>query len=255
MAQRYLGYNDPIGQEQEATDPKGETLPMELKRIIEWFNTLNHDGVTALFTVGIFVATAIYAVVAIAQWCAMRNSNEINRDALRSVQRAFVTFSPSLDTIIRITPQTNRANYWDFTIPMENSGVTPTKGMTGRANIWTGHDKIPDDFTFPDTGNSPPQLLVLGPKGKTDLGPIGVTPDIIEALESVPKGGSWHLYFYGWAKYRDIFEGTPEHVTKFCYELTSVAGDPWMPKKPDLYTYFVACPRHNCTDEECNVEK
>jgi hypothetical protein len=229
---------------------------MELLSVLEWLRKPeNHTYVTTGCAVLAALITAIYTVFAILQWSAMRESNKINREALQSVQRAFVTFSPSLDTIIRITPQTNRANFWDFTIPIENSGVTPTRGMTGHADIWTGHDKMPDDFTFPDTGNSPPQLLVLGPKGKTALGPIGVTPDIIEALESVPKGGSWHLYFYGWAKYRDIFEGTPEHVTKFCYELTSISGDPWMPKKPDLYSYFIACPRHNCTDEECKAEK
>jgi len=185
----------------------------------------------------------------------MLDSNRINREALEAVQRAYITFSPAFDTTIKIDPFTHKANSWDFMIPMENSGVTPTRGMTAHIDQWNGHDKLPGNFSYPDTGNAAPQLLVLGPKAKTDLGPVSITPDVIDALESVPKGGSWHLYFYGWARYHDIFQATPEHITMFCYEVTSVTGDAYFPRRDEVATFFIACPHHNCTDEECMTDK
>jgi hypothetical protein len=221
----------------------------------KWKNMTLANKLMVSFTGVIALCTVIYAVVAYFQWTALIESNKINRDALESVQRAYVNFSTAVETTIVLDPYTHKANTWKFTVPMENSGVTPTRRMIAHADQWNNHDRLPDDFTYPDTGNLAPQLIPLGPKGKTGLGPISITPDVIEALESVPTGGSWHLYFYGWAKYRDVFPGTPEHITKFCYEMTQVSGNPYFPKKEEMYSYFSACPHHNCTDEECKAEK
>jgi hypothetical protein len=60
-----------------------------------------HDGsITALATVAIVVLTFVYVSYSKKQWETMQESNRITRDALISVQRAFVG---RLDPIISIT--------------------------------------------------------------------------------------------------------------------------------------------------------
>ena len=54
--------------------------------------------------------------------------------------------------------------------------------------------------------------------------------------------------FWGRASYRDIFENTKQHVTKFCRELT-VQGDPTLAETVPMN--FNHCPYNNCIDEDC----
>ena len=196
--------------------------------------------------------TIVIAFIYGCQLLAMRDSNKITREALESVQRASVTFSSAIETRIINNPTTHKAIRWDFIIPVKNNGATQTKEMTVRINKTYGHDKLADDFQYPDSPDSSTQPIVLGAHEQTDTAPVSVTPDIIEALESVPFGGSYHVYFYGWAKYRDVFAGTPLHVTEFCYELTE---NPANPGKEEFHPAFTPCPHHNCTDDECKTEQ
>jgi hypothetical protein len=199
-------------------------------------------------------SSIVYTIYAKRQWRVMKESNEINRDALQSVQRAYVNFSTTIDINVMFDPITHKVDSWNFMIPVENSGTTPTRGMTAHVERYESKGKMPDDFAFPDTPGVPSQLIVLGPKANTRMSPVGVRPESIEALESIPRG--WHVYFYGWAKYHDVFARTPEHITKFCYELAQINGSPYAPKAGEKpYTYYETCPRHNCTDEECKAEK
>ena len=39
------------------------------------------------------------------------------------------------------------------------------------------------------------------------------------------QAGRKHLYLWGWAKYFDVFPGTREHITRFCWIVTPI-GDP-----------------------------
>jgi hypothetical protein len=57
---------------------------------------------------------------------ATKDAVEVNRQALESVQRAFVTFGPNLDTNV-ITDDANKVTAWEFRPKLENSGVTPTR--------------------------------------------------------------------------------------------------------------------------------
>jgi hypothetical protein len=41
--------------------------------------------------------------------------------------------------------------------------------------------------------------------------------------------GKADLFFYGWASYNDIFEGTSTHVTKFCWQAQVKGSDPEAP--------------------------
>ena len=87
LAKPIHNQENPANPEQERQHPKGEILPMEMKAFIDrsvaWLSK-NHNAVTAVSTGFIFVATATYALFAIFQWIAMRESNETSRESLTS---------------------------------------------------------------------------------------------------------------------------------------------------------------------------
>lgn len=178
---------------------------------------------------------------------ALSESNRINRSALQSVQRAFITFSPKGE--IGTTVKDGKVVSWSPRVPMTNNGSTPAINVHDRGNFYVSREALPDDFKFPDTGK--PETGTLGPKESMtyELDPIP-----IEYIQSLQVG--WHLYVYGWATYHDTFPRTPEHMTKFCYEvrLSSLKGDVTDPNY-DKIGRNVLCPLHNCTDEECKTEK
>ena len=106
--------------------------------------------------------------------------------------------------------------------------------------------ELPDDFDFHDIG-AKPTSGPLAPKETQTLSPGPIDTDSVTAV--------WkhigHLYVYGWATYNDKFPHTPQHVTRFCYELTGVSSDPSHPDTK-ISNRMSLCSRHNCTDEECN---
>lgn len=185
---------------------------------------------------------------------AARQSADIARDALVQVQRAFVfpNPTPKVEEVVGSTPETGEVR---VTIPWENSGTTPTEWM--RFNIISVFldREMPGDFTFPERVQA----------GKPKLHPYTVIPPkgSIEATASIPVGiinqwwaGKKHIYLYGWARYRDVFPNTPEHLTRFCYEMVKVNIPPALapPLRPGLVNYAFnlnQCRRNNCYDEQC----
>ena len=70
----------------------------------------------------------------------------------------------------------------------------------------------------------------------------------------IPKS---HLFIWGWVTYKDIFVGTPTHLSEFCVELASMKAT-----KPDVsdptadLTWLTAtCKTHNCYDQDCSDYK
>lgn len=182
---------------------------------------------------------------------AAARSADTARDALVSVQRAFVYFSGKIEVTEDINPRTMTIDKWEFSVPVENSGVTPTRGMIMHSEVWSFPTTMPDDFRFPDQNPVTRQLIVPGPKEGTGTSRVAVPSELIKAVQDKRA----HLYIYGWSRYRDVFQTRKDrpHVTKFCYELTPVGGDPFstvMPHDP----FWVSCPHHVCSDEECDKE-
>lgn len=183
---------------------------------------------------------------------AARRAADTAKDALVRVQRAFVFADPVEARIVGKRPETGALN---VNFRWENTGTTPTKWMRFKITcIWfdTG---LPKNFSFPE----------LIEKGKREVHPLTVIPPrgAISAFSSVPVGivnrwnaGFTHIYFYGWAKYRDVFSGTPEHITKFCYEMVKVQEPdvltpPTAPGISNVTFSMTQCPRNNCYDEQC----
>jgi hypothetical protein len=171
---------------------------------------------------------------------------EINREALVSVQRAFVVFrqAPAMNALTEANSVTN----WEFQPVLENTGLTPTRGLRQQFNSLVTPFVMKTDFAFPDVnlGYSP---FVIGPKESVN-GAVTAASAIDIALV---KSHQRHLYLWGWAMYRDVFERTPVHVSMFCAELTDVRGDPT--KNLNSQFTWTLCHYHNCTDHDCDGEK
>jgi len=180
----------------------------------------------------------------------MKESNRINREALESVQRAFVLPGDVDPTVIG----NNSTQSVRFSFHWNNSGTTPTKGLRTHVNYRWDIQALPNDFSFSDLweeGRSHVQTpALLGPKGSTavDVGPVPV--QVVNGLVQ----HYYHLNFWGWATYRDVFRGTPEHITEFCYEL--IPFDVQTGKDSTTIKYRLDnCTHHNCYDDECKEEK
>jgi hypothetical protein len=174
-------------------------------------------------------------------------------EALVKVQRAFIFYSYAVSPALAVPdPSTMKVTSWSFSVPFENSGDTPTRDARIRTNILTSKEPMASDFRFPDNA-ADDRSVVVGPRTKTATERVGATsPDAIKAVQD----GKGHLYLYGWCRYRDVFQRRDEkpHITKFCFELTSVGGNPFS-GLGDHSTFWTGCGRHNCTDEDCDKEK
>lgn len=75
-----------------------------------------------------------------------------------------------------------------------------------------------EDFVFGRTSEEGSIRLpfVLGPGAEQPSGVVEIGgAHILGNLE-----GRGHQFLWGWARYRDIFPGTPEHVVEFCLKVT-----------------------------------
>jgi hypothetical protein len=201
----------------------------------------------------LLVVTVIIACIYYGQLCQMKRAvnqaekaNNITRDSLLYIQRAFVFVTKFDVTRLPAPPGSNQLDgSMRFAFQWENGGNTPTKDMSTHISERWFPQSLPADFAFPDypEGGGPFRMLV-GPKADARSAPIFVSAHDILAIHA-HKG---HLYFWGWARYHDVFPGTEEHITRFCTEITDVIGD--LPKG-NVNLQTANCPRGNCYDGEC----
>lgn len=109
---------------------------------------------------------------------------------------------------------------------------------------------LPSDFDFAVPDDRP--SVFMGPQSTMSSSGLALTADELMAVRENKK----FLYFWGRVDYRDIFDGTPDHVTKFSLHIRDFRGDPakaWDDKTNIVELVANASPsRHNCADEGCN---
>jgi hypothetical protein len=180
---------------------------------------------------------------------AMIESNKINREALVSVQRAFVNIGKNMQENQVIIPGQAEVKTWEFRPKLGNSGVTPTKNARNHANFLPLNEMFPENFQFFDIGQQSPEVpFILGPKEDTTGALLEVPFDRVKDVRDKKA----KLFFYGWVIYEDIFPETPKHISMFCIELVDVRGE-LKPNTPYALAWGL-CPRHNCADDECKGE-
>lgn len=174
-------------------------------------------------------------------------ANDFARDALVRVQRAFIT----IDTVPEMQTSLNNGvqSMW-FAFYIENSGTTPTRRLEAHINWLEAPGTMPSNFAFPDAGAAERNKLVpvIGPKAKFPLIAGPISREFIEKLYR----NEVHLYIYGWAAYNDIFDKTPRHITRFCYEVVygGITRLPNGQEGPGIRIAITGT-RFNCYDEEC----
>lgn len=195
-------------------------------------------GWTAIFT-------AVLTIVAVLQWLAYREANELNA----ANQRATINVSgPAFGQVP--SPDGKSTEGWMFQYGWNNSGRLPAKRVASQITFSLGDQRPVEGLNFATLGTGKTIQSVIGPSG-------GFQPPQIEMSVSDLKDvaeGKKHLFFWGWAIYDDGIPGTPRRLTEFCNDVTSLQFS--NPDMSSLSTRVEAnwppCPVHNCYDEQCN---
>jgi len=204
------------------------------------------------------VVVSLYTAIAAVQGWLMFKANSLTASALTSVQRAFIYPLPSAS---QQTGKDGKPIGFMLGVGWSNSGTTPTKDLTSHFSNQIFQKDIPENFNFPDLWSDGAakvnRRFVLSPKGEVAGQETFFLSNADTALDSraiLPAGSN--LYLWGWAKYRDVFESTPRHITEYCYRVVTI---PQLPNKNALPgisgVEFDQCARHNCQDEECEDYK
>lgn len=216
----------------------------------------------ALFTAGLFAATAalVLATAALAYY-AFRQSRDMKESvsqskraadiaeaSLTKLQRAFVTFQG-----MRYLSHTNLDDgkvWWSTHFSWLNSGASPATKVRIFVSRYFEDSDMPADFKFEVPTDRSTNFM--GPNSSLHTAGVSFTADDLIAVRENRK----FLYFWGRVDYRDIFDGSPDHVTKFSMRAKDFRGDPakeWNDKTNIVEIIFDNSPsRHNCADEDCN---
>ena len=139
---------------------------------------------------------------------------------------------------------------WTFDAVWQNVGKTPTRNLQLYTRIFVEEFDIPATFPFSVEGDLP--ITIAGPGSIIQGSPVGRSAADIASSQA----GELFIYIWGWARYRDVFENTPEHVTKFCWRLNLI-GDSYRRPDPEtnpIQTKWPHHARHNCADEDCAAD-
>jgi hypothetical protein len=193
------------------------SVPIIYRDCLGHFVTENDPAITAISTFVIAIFTLVLAGITDRQ-------ARLTKEALIADKRAFV-YADGCSPLWEIDPATKQY-HWRFRPNWHNSGDTPTKHMRMHVECELRNSPMPRGFDFKrvftniGTGLLPPRTG--SPGGLAPMPPnAAITPqDLLDAQQ-----GRKFIYFWGWVKYFDVFPGTPEHVTRFCWVFTPV-GDP-----------------------------
>jgi hypothetical protein len=216
--------------------------------------------IAAAFQVGLFwwqlrlireslVDTKLAAEAAKEGADATRDSADISRLAMIASDRAYVHHA-GISWVSHHQLSDGRI-FWSIRPQWFNAGNTPARQLTVWVEYELRPDPLPDEFVF-----VPPieQKLIAGgipPQGRIGSAHRNVWGDDLAAV----REGTRYFYVWGVVRYRDVFPGTPERITKFCAVLAQIYGNPLLSfdaKDNPVELIFNAYHRHNCADEDCN---
>lgn len=253
------GEERPKGTEQ-SNGPASLHEVSRMNRLKEWASkiTIAEAGML-LLTIAIAWSSIVYTKYAKRQWRAMGESNQLNRESLTSVQRAFVVFQGTQTIGVVVRDKTGEHLNIIFSAQLENTGTTPGNGIMQHFNGKQLPNE-PSEQQFADGGGT--RAFIVGPHSPYSVGRL--TKPMSDLLPNVPNDVSSirsqdflgdRQYFWGWISYRDVFPKTAVHITEWCQVLDAIAGQPQNSgvggPKLSFNFHFDNCQRHNCADEEC----
>lgn len=181
-----------------------------------------------------------------------RRAGDAAREVTIAHERAFV-FALALNGLCELNPDTNRYD-WRFRPTWKNSGATPTRNLAMHTECVVRSSPLPAGFNFNyptmQTGNAllPPNAEVPGELAPAPPIAAVSAQDLVDAQHRKK-----FIYVWGWARYSDVFAGTSQHITRFCWLVTPV-GNPlaFVPGNPGALSFSTS--HHvegNCADDEC----
>lgn len=196
------------------------------------------------------VATVVIAIFTIVLASVSRRQAELARKAMIARERAFVF---PVDLRGEWEPIAGGGYGWRFRPRWFNSGNTPTKNLEIFVTGELHNGLVPDSFNF-STPSATPGKNLLAPHYGSWAGlvpPIPNPPITTQNLLDIQMEKKV-LYMWGWAKYNDVFQEKPMHVSKFCW-LIVPNGNPatFNPLGPPQQFTFIANAKGNCADDEC----
>jgi hypothetical protein len=237
----------------------------QIRMFRKWYRRIfPRDRVTALFTVILGISTTFLVIAAFfqhrdtqdvieatnrqygamtKQLKEMKIANKTNRDALTSVQRAFVSI-PTPIIAEAPDPHNPGQTLYQIMIRWENTGNTPTRNLTMRFRFIPSPTAIDDpwDFNSPKTVTIPREFI--SPKDKVSEGSYYMSHQ--EAVDTVQRRS--YLYAIAEATYDDILKSGEPHITQFCASYKGVAG---VVIQNLQVVHWESCRHHNCADDEC----
>jgi hypothetical protein len=182
------------------------------------------------------------------QFSQLQESNRINREALESVQRAFV----SLAHLQQEETLAYGTSYIAFHSQWENVGVT-SANVTDYLFEDGKLSREPSDDQFEHGVETKPLHVsrYIGPHDPYWVGPFMIRTDVL--LGSISPQKTERYFFWGWIVYRDVFKHTRLHVTEFCRKATDVGQAISESDKTNIkpFVRLEFCEEHNCADEQC----
>jgi hypothetical protein len=246
-------------------------LPLGVFIKRDWFAFI----VNLIISIGTFIIIATYTYYAGGQWTEMRKaanasvdasrtaacalvenreqfqkSFSLNREALTSVQRAYVSFRGTIgsDRIV----EHGRTVKLKLSVPWDNNGSTRTKYAEGMINwhtfpIFPGAPGVPRNYSFPDQGQAEKRQFDIPPKG-TAIATAEVAVNWFEATQV----HNCRMFVWGWITYHDVFNATPPRLSEFCDEVVNIRNDKDFTDPSVNITWDLElCRTHNCSDDEC----
>jgi len=208
------------------------------------------DPAHVIQSIGIGIGT-IVAIIYGGQLFQMIKSNNLTRESLTEVQRAFVSFERYEVSAVEVPSPTGNDLEWRFKSRLENSGTTPAINVVAYFQLRELAAE-PDEGMF--KGKISHEPTNIGPKGQSEIGPI---PKSYSFLPSPKQNTANPIFAWGWIMYRDIFPGTKVHLTEYSSQLDTVVwpkpggGHPAPNEYPIPQLTWIFNGPHNCTDENC----
>jgi len=231
----------------ETTESQTETKPGDEEGMESMhgkiYNVLFEDK-AAVWTA---IFTCVLAVFSYLLWDVSKEANNTStatQAASVSSVGPFITKVPSDDG--------KKLKGYNVVFTWANSGTTPTRAVVMQSNITIGSQVPSKELDFNKLQQSKSLTAVLGPKAGLQ------TPANYVALEDIEHvvQGKTHMFFWGWAVYKDIFSETPR-LSEYCYD---IQGAVWTkPDHADPATDMTLdnppCGVHFCFNEECEDYK
>lgn len=239
---------------QDASDRKERAETDNRKWLLDK-KLVDFNGELAYYTLILAVVGIVQFLVLLAQaffipmgFKQSRRAGDIAREAMITSNRAYVHYDGC--EWISHRQITDGRVFWKIHVKWSNAGNTPTRALSVLMRWELREQPLPVNFDFEGGMETLGPLATIAPKGTIRM-LFAVNGADLAAI----RNGTKHLYVWGRALYRDVFQDTPQRVTRFCVVATDITGDPeqeWNDQGNRVGIIFSSYGAHNCADEECS---